>query len=95
VVGTVTRSTVIGSGADAPTSAFNGNFRAELRETFTDSEIERGLERAPAQIGRPDPMRLLALIRRCCSYAKQDNDRNDKRLAATARGQSATRTFDR
>jgi hypothetical protein len=51
-------------------------FRAELRETYTESQIERGIERAPSQVGgSTDPVKLLAQIRRCCSYAKQDDEK--------------------
>jgi hypothetical protein len=57
-------------------------FRAELRETYTDSQIERGIERAPSQSGSADPVKLLGQIRRCCSYAKQDDVTTDKKLAA-------------
>jgi hypothetical protein len=65
-------------------------FCAELRETFVDSQIERGLQRAPAQAGSSDPVKLIAQIRRCCSYAKQDDE---KQLAAKT--QSTRRTFPR
>ena len=70
-------------------------FRAELRGTYTESQIERGLERAPSQAGGADPVKLLNQIRRCCSYAKQDDATADKKLAATTRGQSARKTFER
>jgi hypothetical protein len=67
-------------------------FRAELREAYTDSQIERGLERAPSQVGgSTDPVKLLAQIRRCCSYAKQD----DEKAAAKGQSQSTGRTFKR
>jgi hypothetical protein len=67
-------------------------FRAELRETYTDNQIERGLERAPSQTGgSSDPVKLLTQIRRCCSYAKQD----DEKLARTDKGQLTRRTFKR
>ena len=36
-------------------------FRAQLRETYSDSQIERGIERAPSQTGgSTDPVKLLA-----------------------------------
>jgi hypothetical protein len=64
--------------------------RAELRETYTDSQIERGLERAPSQTGSTDPVKLLNQIRRCCSYAKQDDAKQP-----AAKAQSTRRTFER
>jgi hypothetical protein len=67
-------------------------FRAELSEAYTDSQIERGLERAPSQVGgSTDRVKLLAQIRRCCSYAKQD----DEKAAAKGQSQSTGRTFKR
>jgi hypothetical protein len=59
-------------------------FRAELRETYTDNQIERGLERAPSQAGSADPVKLLNQIRRCCSYAKQDDAKSGKLTAVNA-----------
>jgi hypothetical protein len=71
-------------------------FRAELRETYTDSQIERGIERAPSQAGgSADLVKLLAQIRRCCSYAKQDDAVTDKKLAIAPKGQSARKTYER
>jgi len=77
--------------ADSGKISIGEEFRAELREAFTDSQIERGLERAPAQVSGRDPVKLLAQIRRCCSYAKQD----DVKAAAKGQSQSAKRTFQR
>jgi hypothetical protein len=70
-------------------------FRAELRETYNDSQIERCLARAPAQAGCSDPVKLLAQIRRCCSFAKQDDELHNKKLAAMAKGQSTRKTYER
>jgi hypothetical protein len=82
--------------SDSGKITISDGFKGELRETYTDSQIERGLERAPSQSGgSADPVKLLAQIRRCCSYAKQDDTITDKKLAATARGQQARKTFER
>jgi hypothetical protein len=71
-------------------------FRAELRETYNNSQIERGIERAPSQAGgSTDPVKLIHQIRRCCSYAKQDDERDDKRLTAAGKVQSARRNYAR
>jgi hypothetical protein len=60
--------------SDSGKISLGEEFRAELREAYTDSQIERGLERAPAQVGGgSDLVKLLAQIRRCCSYAKLDD----------------------
>jgi len=58
--------------------------RAELCEAYTDSQIERGLERAPSQSGNcGNKLKLLAQIRRCCSYAKENDEAAARKLAAT------------
>jgi hypothetical protein len=75
--------------ADSGKVSIGEEFRAELRETYTDSQIERGLERAPSQCAA-DPLKLLAQIRRCCSYAKQDDEK-----AAAGKTQSTRRTLQR
>jgi hypothetical protein len=82
--------------ADSGKISIGEKFRAELRETYTDSQIERGIERAPSQTGgSTDPIKLLSQIRRCCSYAKQDDAATDKKLAAMPKGQSARKTYER
>jgi len=70
-------------------------FRAELKETYNDSQIERGLDRAPSQAGGSDPVKLLSQIRRCCSYAKQDDEKAAAIAAAKRQPQSTRRTFER
>jgi hypothetical protein len=58
----------------------SSEFREELRKVFTESQIDRGLERAPANMGSTrDPMKIMQQVRRCCSYAKQDDDGAEKR----------------
>jgi hypothetical protein len=80
--------------ADSGKISIGQEFRDELSEIYTESQIERGIERAPSQ-GLHDPMKLLAQIRRCCSYAKQDDEAAAKKLAATGKGQSARKTYQR
>ena len=78
--------------ADSGKISIGEEFRAELRETYTESQVERGLERAPAQAGGSDPVKLIQQIRRCCSYSKQDDE---KRLPGAGKGQSIRKTFAR
>jgi hypothetical protein len=50
--------------------------RIELAKTYSDSQIERALERAPSQLGSlQNPLKVIAQIRRCASYAKQDDEK--------------------
>jgi hypothetical protein len=61
----------------------SSEFRDDLRKAFTESQIERGLERAPANMGSTrDPVKII------CSYAKQDDDAAEKRRL----GQSAAKS---
>jgi hypothetical protein len=49
-------------------------FNAELLETYTESQIERAIERAPQRLGRSrDPAKAIQSIRWAASYAKQDD----------------------
>jgi hypothetical protein len=85
-----TRNIVI---ANSGKISIGEEFRAELREIYTDSQIERGIERAPSQAGgSTDPVKLIAQIRRCCSYAKQDDE---KQFLAAGNGRSTQRTYAR
>lgn len=54
-------------------------YRNELRETFTDSQIDRGVERAPSQLGSTrDPLKVMRQIERCASYAKENDEKADR-----------------
>jgi hypothetical protein len=68
----------------------SSGFRDDLRKAFTESQIDRGLERAPANMGSTrDPLKIMQQVRRCCSYAKQDDDAAEKRRLRL--GQSAAK----
>lgn len=50
--------------------------RRELSRTYSESQIERALERTPSQLSSTrDPLKVIAQIRRCASYAKQDDEK--------------------
>lgn len=50
--------------------------RRELSKTYSESQIERALERTPSQLSSTrDPLKVIAQIRRCASYAKQDDEK--------------------
>jgi hypothetical protein len=65
-------------------------FRAALREDFTDSQIDRGLEKA-ARYMEGGPEKRIASVRTACGWAKED----DRKQSAAGKLQSARRTFAR
>jgi len=86
------RNVIVG---DSGKITLGEEFRKELREAYTDSQIDRAIDRAPSSVPSLDPLKLLAHIRRACSYAKQDDLATDKKLAAFGKGQSPRKTFQR
>ena len=67
-------------------------FRSDLRKQYTDSQIDRGLDRAPARCANLDLsksrnlLKLRDAIRSCASYAKQDDEKEATRLAKMRTG---------
>jgi hypothetical protein len=68
---------------------------AALREDFTDSQIERGLEKAARYMeGGPD--KRMASVRAACGWAKDDDRKEEaRRQSAVSKLQPVRRTFPR